>query len=141
MVKKTIKKDYKYSCDKEVFSDIIFNLSKYFKPFFDSYRLCKKTFVLQCINLVLTVYLLSILLDGFTSFLITTSKNSSLEGTKIILVLLLMILTKAWKSNKVFDWHTIFDMKKEYTKKHLKRLIATNIFVYVAKNYIYERRN
>lgn len=132
--------NYKYGSDKEIFSDIFLNFNKHFKPFFDSYKTNTKTFILHSINLILTIILIDFLLSILWDFIKSMGENSSMIGTKIVIVILLLILSTTLKKNEIFDWHALYKMKREYAIKQLKRLIFINSIGHLIKYYYYENR-
>ena len=127
--------DYKFKTNKQVAAALFISGKEYVEPFFNSYNKSKKTFFLQVINLVLVFTFFKVLLDGFLDYLLDDIRGVTVLSAKIVLLVLVALITSAFRENNIIRWQLLFETGYELTKKWLV------IFVLITFGGIYLRKN
>ncbi len=133
------KNRYKYSNHGELWTEMMSSFLSYFKPFFNSFLIKKKTFVLQIINLVLVFVLLNLFLGGFLDRVITRITEDDSVGLKILLLIMVVGSLSAIKANKVLRWQTLFELNHKLTKQCFWLLMSVNLLLYGDKQFRNEK--
>ena len=114
------KSNYKYNTDKDLLDDFI----KSFKPFFDSYTINKKAFLLQCINFVIIIFIINVIIgNSIDKIFFVDLDDEGFLTTKLFIYLVLIIIAGMLKDSKFIKWQTIFEMSYHLTKEWFKRFI------------------
>jgi|SRR3989344_8475344 len=122
--------NYKYQSDRDLWNQFVDDFTDYFSPLFKSYENSPKTFILQIVNFVLVFLFLNFWFTNLIDSILTKVSGSGIMAMRILILIILTGVISAIKSNKIFRWQTLFEMKHVLAKIWFKRLVVANVAIY-----------
>ncbi len=129
---------YKYQSDKDLKNELFLNLSEYLKPFFNSFRRERKTFIIQLINFSLIIAIIYCFLGKIVEKILSIINNGDSVILKLLFIAFGIIFLSALKENKTFRWQTLFSMDYKFSVLWLKRIIVICLVCYTIKYFKYD---
>lgn len=125
---------YKYNDIKDLSDDCAHSFVLYFSVIFKSFKICRKTFILQTINLTLILIILNFVVSPIIKGILNVN-GSSLSGTNMAVSVIILLATSAIKGNKIFRWQTLFDAGIKASQKIFFSLLAIFAIIFGVKQY------